>query len=567
MADRTQMMKEKLVLLYGNEKGEELLGELTSLLNSYTQRIPKRSFDFSHRDVVLITYGDSFRSANEKPLLTLKQFLDRYGQNIISTVHILPFFPYSSDDGFSVIDYKRVDPALGSWSHIREIAESFQLMFDLVINHVSAQSTEFQEFLNGNESYDDYFIVAGPETDTSRVFRPRTLPLLTRVTTKRGERLLWTTFSPDQIDLNFKNPRVLLWIIDVLLFYISNGASVIRLDAIAYLWKESGTNCLHLPQTHTVVKLFRDVLEQLAPHVKILTETNVPHRENISYFGSGKDEAHMVYNFALPPLTAYALLSGDATPLTLWAGTLSFPSPKTYMYNFTSSHDGIGVLPARDLLTNDQVALLLRETEKRGGRVSSKLNADGSTSPYELNISLFDLISDPDRKESLMRKVDRFIASQAIALSLKGVPALYYHSLMGSRNYHEGVEHTKAARAINREKLDYDRLGEELETAGSIRNLVYYRLARLIEVRREQRAFHPGGEQKILNLHTALFACDRYSPDGKERVTSLINVSENPVKLTTDGSWGSDLVSGRKFKDTVTVLPYEILWLRRSPRS
>lgn len=567
MADRRKEILNKLKFLYGNETGSATARELDALLERYKHNIPQKRFDFTQKDVVLITYGDGLQNAEMKPLEALKVFLTGYAQEIISIVHILPFFPYSSDDGFSVIDYMSVNPELGSWDHIRDIAGSFVLMFDLVINHISAQSREFKEFLEGNEMYRDYFIVAGPDTDISRVFRPRALPLLTRFSTSWGELDLWTTFSVDQIDLNFKNPRVLLFIIDALLFYVTMGASMIRLDAIAYLWKESGTNCLHLPQTHMVVKLFRDMLEQVAPHVKILTETNVPHKENISYFGNGEDEAHMVYNFALPPLCAYSLLSGDATPLTLWAGTLALPSQNTYMYNFTASHDGIGVLPARDLLTNDQIASLLLETKRRGGKVSYKNNPDGTRSPYELNISLFDLISDPHREEPLERKVDRFIASQAIALSLKGIPALYYHSLLGSRNFYEGVKKTGMNRAINRKKLDLHQLIHELDTEGSVRNLVFLRLGQLIKSRKAFRAFHPRGTQKILSIHRAIFACERYSPDRKECVLALINVSEEHVSLTREQPWGTDILSGKAFDEELSILPYGVLWLQQSPRN
>jgi glycosidase len=567
MKDKSTSMREKLILLYGQETGEDTHDRLMILLQKYVPMIPKKRFDFSHQDVVLITYGDGFLSSEKKPLEVLHEFLNIYAKNSITIVHILPFFPYSSDDGFSVIDYRTVNSRLGTWDHIKKISAHFHLMFDAVINHISSKSKEFQEFLKGNPAYKDYFIITGPDTDISRVFRPRALPLLTQFQTERGPLSVWTTFSADQTDLNFKNPEVFLFIIDVLLLYIVNGASMIRLDAIAYLWKESGTNCLHLPQTHMVVKLFRDIFEQVAPHVKILTETNVPHRENISYFGNGEDEAQMVYNFALPPLTAYSIITGDATPLTLWSRTLEPPSINTYFYNFTASHDGIGILPAKDLLTNEQIEDIIKTTEKRGGRVSYKSNPDGSKSAYELNIALFDLLSDPGENEPTSKKVDRFIASQAIALSLKGVPALYYHSLLGSRNYHEGVKQTGANRAINREKLQIAELKWELETPGTVRNLVFQRLTELIQKRRSQKAFHPQGKQHILNLHPGIFALERHSPDGEQCILCLINVSDSTVDLTLDHPAGKDILSGRVVEKNISIKPYEVLWLLRDPQN
>lgn len=567
MKDKSTSMREKLILLYGQETGEDTHDRLMILLQKYVPMIPKKRFDFSHQDVVLITYGDGFLNSEKKPLEVLQEFLNNYAKNSITIVHILPFFPYSSDDGFSVIDYRTVNSRLGTWDHIKKISAHFHLMFDAVINHISSKSKEFQEFLKGNPAYKDYFIIAGPDTDISRVFRPRALPLLTQFQTERGPLSVWTTFSADQTDLNFKNPEVFLFIIDVLLLYIVNGASMIRLDAIAYLWKESGTNCLHLPQTHMVVKLFRDIFEQVAPHVKILTETNVPHRENISYFGNGEDEAQMVYNFALPPLTAYSIITGDATPLTLWSRTLEPPSINTYFYNFTASHDGIGILPAKDLLTNEQIEDIIKTTEKRGGRVSYKSNPDGSKSAYELNIALFDLLSDPGEDEPTSKKVDRFIASQAIALSLKGVPALYYHSLLGSRNYHEGVKQTGANRAINREKLQIAKLKRELETPGTVRYLVFQRLTELIQKRRSQKAFHPQGKQHILNLHPGIFALERHSPDGEKCILCLINVSDSTVDLTLDHPAGKDILSGRVVEKNISIKPYEVLWLLRDPQN
>jgi sucrose phosphorylase len=359
----------RLAALYGRDREARVWKELRALVDSYRGRIPSRRPELTQRDVVLITYGDSFRSASEPPLAALHRFLRDQAADLVSILHLLPFFPYSSDDGFSVMDYTAVDPALGTWDHVAALGGDFDLMFDLVINHMSARSRVFREYLEGNPEYRNFFIQVPPGTDLSAVFRPRALPLTTRFETGRGPVQVWTTFSEDQVDLNFANPRVLLYMADVLLFYLSRGASIIRLDAVAYLWKQPGTSCLHLPQTHIVVRLLRDLIEHAAPHARIITETNVPHRENISYFGDGADEAHLVYNFALPPLTAHALLEGDASALSSWAAGLATPSGRTWFYNFTASHDGIGLLPARGLLAPEQVDRLVQTTLQRGGLI------------------------------------------------------------------------------------------------------------------------------------------------------------------------------------------------------
>jgi glycosidase len=476
-------------------------------------------------------------------------------------VHVLPFFPFSSDDGFSVIDYRQVNPELGTWDDIHELGRDFTIMVDAVINHLSAKSREFKGFLAGESRFRNFFIEASPNFDISKVFRPRALPLLTPFETDRGILQLWTTFSTDQIDLNFGNPEVLLYIIDILLLYVSLGASIIRLDAIAFLWKESGTECLHLPQTHIVIKLFRNVFDLAAPHVKIITETNVPHRDNISYFGSGDDEAHMVYNFALPPLTVHALLTADGSYLTEWASGLRMKNPCNYFYNFTASHDGIGLMPVRDILPPEEIDLLVRTTESHGGQLGLKDNPDGTQSVYELNISLFDLLSDPGAQEPVSLQVARFAASQAIAMSLAGVPALYYHSILGSRNYHEGVERTGIKRAINREKLQVPPLRRELATPGSRRALALELLTGLLRVRGKHRAFHPEGRQQVHHLHPNVFGVERRSPEGKEKLLALVNLSKEPLRVSPDFEGRRDVISGRTWGRDIDMAPYEVLWL------
>ena len=352
--EQHETLKQHLTCLYGEAGAGEVLPRLLELLESYTAKIPEpKRVSWDETDVVLITYADQVFGSNPQekhPLAVLREFLVHHNyQDCINTVHLLPFYPYTSDDGFSVVDYKEVDPNSGDWEDVRGLAEDFNLAFDLVANHCSQKSEWFQKYLAGEEPYDTFFIDVDPQTDLSEVVRPRALPLLTPFETADGEKHVWTTFSPDQVDLNYGSPEVLLAMTDVLLFYVQNGARVVRLDAIAFLWKELGTNCLHLDQTHEVVKLMRTITQLVAPHVLILTETNVPHPENISYFGLA-DEAHMVYQFSLPPLLYDAYLNEDATTLSNWMESLyDIPSGTTY-FNFTASHDGIGVRPLEGLV-------------------------------------------------------------------------------------------------------------------------------------------------------------------------------------------------------------------------
>ena len=544
------MIQDLLLSLYGTTMPADLPERVYRLLEGYRSRIKPRDGGLSERDSILITYGDQVQSANEMPLQTLKIFCESYLPGVVNGIHILPFYPWTSDDGFSVVDYRQTDPALGSWDDITSM-QNFRLMFDGVINHISAQSGWFQKFLQDDPRYKDYFIAVEGAPDLSQVVRPRALPLLTSFKAPSGEKKVWTTFSADQIDLNYKNSDVLLEILDILLLYIERGATFIRLDAIAYLWKEPGTTCIHLPETHTVIQFLRAAINEVAPYVQLITETNVPHPDNISYFGDGTNEAQLVYNFALPPLTLHAFHTGDAQTLSSWARTLTLPSDKTTFFNFLASHDGIGLNPARGILTNADIDSLVNKVIEHGGLISYKHNADGTQSPYEMNINYFDALSNPNGNEPLELQVSRFIAAQSIMLSIIGVPGVYFHSLFGSRGWLKGVRQTGRNRTINREKLQFNELKKQLADENSLRSKVFTKYSELLKTRSTSPAFDPHGTQKIMDLHPSVFAAERTSPDGNARVLCLHNVSQKSVSFSMKD--GSDII----------LQPYEILWLKK----
>lgn len=560
--------------LYGGQ-APEVYERLLSMLEDFQKRNPTLSdrrpgTRWSEKDAFLITYGDQVREPGKLPLQSLGEFLEEYAGGILSGVHILPFFPYSSDYGFSVIDYKQVNPDWGTWDDIKRIGRHFRLMFDAVINHVSSKSKWFQEFLKGNPEYENFFITVEEGTDLSSVVRPRATPLLTPFETAKGRKLVWTTFSADQIDLNYANPEVLLRIIDILLFYVEKGAEVIRLDAIAYLWKKIGTPCIHLEETHRVVKLFRAIFDAVSPYVIILTETNVPHKENISYFGNGHDEAQMVYQFSLPPLVLHSIHTGNAEKLSRWAAGLFLPSEETTFFNFLASHDGIGMMPAIGILTPEEIQELVEKTLRNGGFVSYKANPDGSKSVYELNISYIDALAEKgDDQETLVKK---FMASQAIMLALQGIPGIYVHSLFGSRSDREAVLRTGVNRAINRAKFVRAELERELADERSLRHQVYYAYRHLLSVRRGRPAFHPNAGQRILNLDPAVFAVVRTSEEPEDTVLALQNVSGSSVRVAVDrldlgvkdASSVVDLVSGKRLnpgEQEIELQPYQTMWL------
>jgi len=575
-----------LLYLYGPKIAPLAYERLENLLAEFQQKNPglarlTTADRVSQRDSVLITYGDMVQEEGEAPLRTLADFLASHLANNISTVHVLPFYPYSSDDGFSVIDYQAVDPSLGEWEDVKQIGRYFRLMFDAVINHISAESAWFQGFLRNDPRYRDYFIVVEPETDLSLVFRPRTLPLLTKVEQASGQaektdRLVWTTFGADQIDLNFASPALLLDILETLLFYVGQGAEFIRLDAIAYLWKEIGTNCLHLPQTHRLIQLMRRLLDRVVPGVALITETNVPHEDNVSYFGDGLNEAQMVYNFSLPPLILHAFYSGNVMVLSRWAETLTLPSEEATFFNFLASHDGIGLTPLKGILSESAIQALARRVEMLGGRVSSKSNADGSTSPYELNINYLDALGDPQNDgEEYALIARRFLASQAIMLALRGVPGIYFHSLFGSRGWPAGVQVSGQARTINREKLQRSVLEEELDDTTSLRNQIFHSYRHLLTLRQATLAFHPKADQQVLFVHEAVFSLLRSLPAANSHLICLHNVSNQThnvsINLTSLPIAGAarflDLVGDSAYQAasgllSLTILPYQVLWLQ-----
>ena len=568
LASLPDRLRPRLQFLYGL-RAEEILSRIMQVCARF-DGLPKvhRAPAWNERDTVLITYADQIRSGDKCPLAALREFLHKLDTpQMFRLIHLLPFYPATSDDGFSVVDYREVDADFGGWDDIARLGERFDLMFDLVLNHISVSSDWFRKYLAGVEPCVRYFVEGHPGDDLSAVVRPRTSPLLTPFETSRGERNVWTTFSADQVDLNYREPGVLVEMLDVLLGYIRNGARIVRLDAVAFLWKEPGTTCLHLPQTHEIVKLIRDIVDALAPGTLLLTETNVPHSENASYWGNS-DEAHLIYNFSLPPLLLDALLSGDATFLDRWLRDSSPPPPGAAMLNFTSSHDGIGVRPLESLVPPERIDRLVAAVQQRGGLVSRRAGPDGRDIPYELNITYFDALGDPDAPYGDSLHVRRFMTSQALMLSFRGIPAVYFPSLFGAPNYLEGVQRTGRARTINRRKYELAELQTWLSPE-SPHGQVWTRYQALLKARANESAFHPDGRQDPLFCNNpAIVSFVRTSPEMDRAILVVANVSRQRQRFRLkDHSLkiaGADIISGvprDEAEGVVMIQPCEVLWL------
>ncbi len=550
--------------LYG-DKAEAVLARLSHVAADFVRAHGdlQSAAPVIPQEPILIAYADQVRDDREPPLAVMKRWADRRLADLIGVIHLLPFFPWSSDEGFAVKDYRAVAREFGEWADVEALSERFDLMFDAVINHASSEGAWFAAFKSGMPPYDRYFRTVSDADDMSRVVRPRTTPLSHAVETADGPRKVWTTFSSDQIDLDYGNPDVLIDIVDVLLGYVGRGARLIRLDAVCYLWKESGTTCIHLDGTHRIVRIFRTVLDAVAPSVLLITETNVPHAENVSYFGGQRAEAQLVYNFALPPLLLDAVYRSDARRISAWAKNLTVPRDGCAFFNITATHDGIGLRGAQDFMTPQEISQLATATLERGGLVSNRRLADGAESPYELNITFFDALLAPGDDPDGDLAIRRYLTVQSVAMALKGVPGIYFHNLLGTPSDHAALEGKDASltefkRVLNRKRMREDEieglLGDPLSRAARVFEGYRQRLG----VWRKHPAFAPTAQQRILNLDDRVLGIERGGA-----VLCLHNLCGDPltISLGRDGPM-RDLLSGTLVDgETVSLEPWGMAWL------
>ena len=560
--------------VYGELKDSETLSALANDLLTIMRVSPEAQPPEPHQnkwrasDIAMITYGNSVLKNGEPPLQTLKRFLDDYFAQYINTVHILPFFPYCSDDGFAVKDFFQVNSELGDWQDINAIAKDYRLMADLVINHGSSSSQWFENFIAGQGEGHDYFYTCESDTPISLVVRPRITPLLRETETAQGIKHVWCTFSHEQVDFDFRNIEVLKTFVKIIRFYLDQGIRLFRLDAVAFLWKQAGTNCLNLPQTHELVRLLRLLIEQAQSDAVIITETNIPNRENLSYFGNA-NEAHWIYNFSLPPLLVNTLLTGSCTYLRQWLMSMPPAQNGTAYFNFIASHDGIGLRPAEGLLTENEIASLITTMQGFGGEISWRTAENDIKKPYEINISLYDAlqgtVKGPDQWQHA-----RFICAHAIMLALEGIPGIYIHSLLATGNDYQRLKQHQHNRAINRHQWDDTAIRAALTHSANNHSMIYRKLTELIKLRTQQPAFHPNATQFTLQLGDSLFGFWRQSIDRRQSIFCIFNINDQPqtlrivdLNLVATDDW-YDLLSGNaidSWQSDIQLSPYQCLWL------
>ncbi len=558
--------KEKLKKLYP-EKYEEAYKKLLLLIEDFKKKNPVKESKgsiFSEKDVMLICYADHVQEEGVKTFKTMEKFLAKYAKGIVNRVHFLPFYDCSEwDDGFSIKDYYKVHKPYGNWEDLNKIKKDFSFMFDLVLNHASIQGDVAQRQLKGDESVKDFFIMLDQEVDTSKVFRPRTHPIFTPVKDSEGNtKYAWTTFSEDQVDWNFSNPEVLLEMIKTLLHYFENGAQAIRLDAVAYVWKKLDSSCFDLPECHIVVQIFRDVFREVAPHNWAIAETVLPHERNVEYFGNGHNESHFVYNFVLETLLMHTFLEGNSDLFTKQLRKMEDDfNEETSMLNLSVSHDGIHVIPAKGVLNEDQMMAIAKDSEKKGGQVLYRTieGGEGKTEPYEFNITY----------PSAIGGVEKYLASQAVQMSLKGVPLIYLNNLIGAENWSEGVEKLGYSRAINREKFDFDKLSETLDDIESKQHKIYQGYKKLLEIRTNEPLFSPLADQKMQDIDPRVVAILRESDNKK--LLALINTSEEDIELDNEKiknilekDKAKDILGNKDFdlNEKVKLSAYQVVWMK-----
>jgi len=521
---------------------------------------------------VLITYPDVISRFGEPSLETLAELINDHIKNLATIVHVLPFLRSTSDGGFAVSSHDEISPDFGNWEHLQKIGKTRLLMADLILNHISASHPWVGQFRNAKKPGVNYILSPCLRENWSNVFRPRNSSLFTSLNTVNGPKKVWTTFSPDQIDLNWSEPLLLVEYFKIIVRYLRYGVRWIRLDAIGFIWKSPGTECVHLEEAHQIVKVLRHQIQKLIPEGVLVTETNVPEEETLSYLKTG-DEANLAYNFPLPPLILESIISNNSDLLNKWLEHWPSLPEQSLLLNFTASHDGVGLMPLKGLISQDRLKNLLINCELRGGLISHRTMPSGEEEPYELNISWWSAMKDSGVNPSNFQ-LERFLLSQLFIMSLQGIPAFYVQALLASENNIESYRKTGQRRDLNRERFDANDLLVSLKdkSSSAFKNLKYLKSA--MAIRSQLIAFHPESPMQCLSPHKKdlVILC---RGKGKERIWALHNFTNtridfsllnvlNKSEVSKSNQW-VDCLNNCSISDTdIELKPYSVIWLKQS---
>ena len=544
---------------------DHIAEEISQVINHFNRNNKKKNWFVSEKTTMVICYGDSIYSKNKKHLKTFQAFFNKKLNKFIDTIHFLPFYPSSSDSGFAVKDHYKIDSKFGNWLNIKNFSSKAHIMADMVINHASARGLWFKNFLKEKKPGKDYFLLINSKFNASKVVRPRDHKLLKEINIFNKKEYLWRTFSDDQIDLNFKNPKVLLRFIKIMVNLIKNGVTIFRLDAIAYLWKESGTKCINLKQTHEIVKVLRIVSNSLNIKTIIVTETNLPEKENLSYFGNN-DESNWIYNFTLPPLLIYSLLFENGSYLNAWCKKLPQTKKGNSYLNFIASHDGIGMRPLEGIINNQSIKKLLLRLKKNGSKFSYRKVNNNKKKVYESNITVFDALKVSDKDKKGLYNFQRYIAAHAIMFSFEGVPAIYFNSLFGKSNDEARYVITGNNRDVNRFKWNELNILKKIKSNSSKEYYIFETLKYLLKIRKKQKAFHPNAYRTNINLGDNFFCIKRVSLDKKQTILCITNLTSKlqNAKINKKYNKFKNLIDSNvktKILNSINLKPFETIWL------
>ena len=548
-----------------NNDIDYLKDQIIHIIKKFNKKNPKKKLKISEKTSLVISYGDNIYSNKSNSIKVFQNFFKKNLIKYFNAVHFLPFYPSSSDSGFAVKDHYKIEKRIGNWSDIKKISKFNHVMADIVINHSSARGLWFKNFLKKKRPGKDYFLIVNSKFDVSRVVRPRDHKLLKKIDIFQKSDYLWRTFSPDQIDLNFKNPAVLLRFIKIMVHLIKNGVMIFRLDAIAYLWKKNASKCINLKQTHDIVKLLRVITNLLNTQTIIITETNLPEKENLSYFGNN-DEAHWIYNFSLPPLLIHTFLFENSSYLNKWSKGLPNRKFGNNYLNFIASHDGIGMRPTEGILDEKSLNHFIKRLKKNGSKFSYRKVQNKSKKVYEANITVFDALKKSDTDPNGKFFLERYIAAHAIMISFEGIPAVYFNSLFGKSNDEAKYVITGNNRDVNRYKWNLRNITKKLSDKTSKQSIFLQNLGKLLDIKRKQKAFHPDAKRLNINLGSKIFCFKRISLDKKQTIISITNCSSIDQKPKLDKKykkWKNIIhpqVKSTKDK-ALKLRPFETMWL------
>ncbi len=601
------------------------LQELADWLAQNFERPANASAAFDEKTVLCISYVDHIACAdNTPPAVELERFFNQHLAGLYSHLHILPHFPSPmihegvkgpagrADGGFEAMNY-RMDPKFGTPADLKKVKA--KLMYDFVLNHLSAKGDLFQKFIDEVPGYENFFLNFTDEEiarlDMTPVFRPREHnPIISFVNAKGVKKNVWCTFSETQADINILDPRVFNLIMESLVKdFVAEGASWIRLDAVGYLVKmlglkprEASTDCFGVPETHNVLKAMRCFFDDVAPGIALVPEVNATGEVIATYFGENSDEGHIVYDFPSAPVSLYTIYREDAIAVLQWARKRA-KHPERIGLSFTNTHDGIGVLPMAEVddAPEGKSALdfFVHQVERRGGGVNYKAKLiDGKNVrvPYEACITWTQAILTPPeaaslkgnrlRVEELEHIVDRFMASQSFIYSGPHcVPADYMGVITGLLNDEELYQIAGHRRNKNRGLVDPAAFQKALERPENnyeqLRNTIYRRKEQLIKARQQCPAFSPHAacQVDVVKSHGTdrpVYSILRTAPQGGQKVLALTNCTPQAQSVALQDvyaaqfniAFAEDVLSNApgnvtlNADGTLTLKPYQVAWLK-----